>query len=180
MSRGPRAGESPRHLVVMGVSGSGKTTVAKELSGRLGYAFAEGDDFHPPANVKKMSEGIPLDDVDREPWLRGLAAWVREKHEQGVSTVMTCSALRRRYRDALRGGADNTCFVHLRVDRERLQQRTQSRRHFMPPSLLQSQLDSLEPLQPDEDGFTVEVTDEPAERVVQDVVERLDARPGAC
>lgn len=180
MSQGPRAGESPRHLVVMGVSGSGKTTVAKELSGRLGYAFAEGDDFHPPANVKKMSEGIPLDDVDREPWLRGLAAWVREKHEQGVSTVMTCSALRRRYRDALRGGADNTCFVHLHVDRERLQQRMQSRKHFMPPSLLQSQLDSLEPLQPDENGFTVEVTDEPAERVVQDVVERLDAGPGAC
>jgi carbohydrate kinase (thermoresistant glucokinase family) len=174
MSQGPRAGDGPaKHLVVMGVSGSGKTTVAKELAGRLGYEFAEGDDFHPQENVAKMSAGIPLDDSDRKPWLRGLADWVRHKHEQGVSTVMTCSALRRRYRDVLREGAADTCFVHLAVDRERLAQRMSSRKHFMPPSLLKSQLDSLEPLQADEEGFAVEVTDEPADRVVQEVIERL-------
>jgi carbohydrate kinase (thermoresistant glucokinase family) len=161
----------------MGVSGSGKTTVAKELAARLGYAFAEGDDFHPPANVQKMSAGVPLDDTDREPWLRGLATWVRERHDDGVSTVMTCSALRRRYRDVLRRGADTTFFVHLAVDRERLLQRMSGREHFMPASLLRSQLDALEPLQPDEDGVTVEVTDEPPDRVVQEVVDRLDAGP---
>jgi len=176
MSQRPRAtAGSVRHLVVMGVSGSGKTTVAKELAARLGYEFAEGDDFHPPANVEKMSAGVPLDDADRQPWLRGLADWARKRHQQGVSTVMTCSALRRRYRDVLREGAAGTCFVHLKVDRDRLVQRMSGRRHFMPPSLLDSQLDALEPLGPDEDGVTVEVTDEPAERVVQEVVERLKA-----
>ena len=175
----PARGASPRHLVVMGVSGSGKSTVAKELAARLGYEFAEGDDFHPPANVEKMSAGIPLDDADREPWLRGLAGWLREKHEQGISTVMTCSALRRRYRDTLRGGAGNVFFVHLHVDRERIEQRMSERKHFMPASLLKSQLDALEPLQPDEAGVTVEVTDEPPDRVLQQVVEQLDAQPDA-
>jgi len=164
---------SVRHLVVMGVSGSGKTTVAKELAARLGYEFVEGDDFHPPANVEKMSAGIPLDDADRQPWLRGLADWVRERHERGVSTVMTCSALRRCYRDVLREGADSTLFVHLMVDRDRLLQRMSGREHFMPASLLDSQLDALEPLAPDEDGVSVEVTDEPPDRVVTEVVERL-------
>jgi gluconokinase len=180
MGQEPRTPDgSPRHLVVMGVSGSGKTTVAKELAARLGYEFAEGDDFHPPANVKKMSAGVPLDDADREPWLHGLADWVRQRHEQHVSTVMTCSALRRRYRDVLRAAADNTFFVHLAVDPERLRQRMSSRKHFMPAALLKSQLAALEPLQPDEDGVTVEVTDEPPDRVVQEVVERLGDRPEA-
>jgi gluconokinase len=157
----------------MGVSGSGKTTVAEELSSRLGYEFVEGDDFHPPANVAKMSAGVPLDDTDREPWLRSLADWLRRRHAEGVSTVMTCSALRRRYRDVLREGAENTFFVHLAVDRERLLKRVAKRRHFMPASLLTSQLDTLEPLGPDEDGVTVEVTDEPPDRVVQEVVDKL-------
>jgi gluconokinase len=160
--------------VVMGVSGSGKTTVAKELAARLGYEFAEGDDFHPPENVEKMSAGIPLDDADREPWLRGLAAWLRERHEQGVSTVMTCSALRRRYRDVLRAAAADTCFVHLQVDRDRLLQRMSGRTHFMPATLLESQLAALEPLQPEEDGLVVEVTDQPPDRVADEVVGRLE------
>jgi gluconokinase len=158
----------------MGVSGSGKTTVAKELAARLGYEFAEGDDFHPPENVEKMSAGIPLDDADREPWLRGLAAWLRERHEQGVSTVMTCSALRRRYRDVLRAAAADTCFVHLQVDRDRLLQRMSGRTHFMPATLLESQLAALEPLQPEEDGLVVEVTDQPPDRVADEVVGRLE------
>jgi len=175
MSQRQRARDaSPRHLVVMGVSGSGKTTVAKGLAARLGYEFAEGDDFHPPRNVEKMSAGIPLDDADREPWLRGLAAWVREQDARGTATVMTCSALRRRYRDVLRDAADGTCFVHLHVDRDRLLQRMSGRTHFMPASLLQSQLDALEPLEPDEDGLVVEVTDQPPDRVLDEVLERLD------
>lgn len=174
MSQRPRARDaSVRHLVVMGVSGSGKTTVAKGLAARLGYEFAEGDDFHPPENVEKMSAGVPLDDADREPWLRGLAAWLRERDERGEATVMTCSALRRRYRDVIRAAADGTCFVHLDVDRDRLLQRMSGREHFMPASLLQSQLDALEPLEPDEDGLVVEVTDQPADRVVDEVADRL-------
>ena len=89
---------APQHLVVMGVAGVGKTTVAVQLARRLAYESAEGDDFHPPQNVQKMSAGVPLDDADRMPWLRALAGWMRAKHTEGISTVMTCSALRRRYR----------------------------------------------------------------------------------
>jgi gluconokinase len=161
-----------RHLVVMGVSGVGKTTVAVQLARRLQYEFAEADDFHPPENVEKMSAGIPLDDKDRMPWLRSLAAWTREQHEAGQSTVMTCSALRRRYRDVLRDGAADTYFVHLVGDQALLLQRMGKREHFMPPALLQSQFDALEPLQPDEQGVVVEVT-EPPERIVDKVVDEL-------
>jgi gluconokinase len=163
---------SPQHLVVMGVSGVGKTTVARQLSVRLELEFAEGDDFHPPANIAKMSAGVPLDDADRLPWLRALAGWVRERHRAGASTVMTCSALRRRYRDVLREGADNTYFVHLVGDRAMLLERMSGRQHFMPPALLTSQFDALEPLERDEAGVSVEVTD-PPERIVQKVVDQL-------
>ncbi|MDQ4085182.1 MAG: gluconokinase [Actinomycetota bacterium] len=165
-------GASPFHLVVMGVSGVGKTTVAKQLAVRLDYEFAEGDDFHPPANVAKMSAGTPLEDSDRLPWLRSLADWVGERHREGTSTVLTCSALRRRYRDVLREGADNTVFVHLVGDRALLLERMSGRQHFMPPALLTSQFDALEPLQADEAGVSVEVT-EPPEELVEEVVSRL-------
>jgi gluconokinase len=164
--------DTSRHLVVMGVSGVGKTTVAKLLAGRLGYEFAEGDDFHPPANVEKMSTGIPLDDEDRMPWLGALADWTRQQHAAGVSTVVTCSALRRRYRDVLRQGAPGTYFVHLVGAQSMLLERMGRRQHFMPPSLLQSQFDALEPLEPDEAGTAVEVTD-PPERIVDKVVDEL-------
>jgi gluconokinase len=163
---------SPRHLVVMGVSGVGKSTVAKQLAARLGYEFAEGDDFHPPANIAKMSAGKPLDDADRLPWLRSLAGWAGDRHRDGTSTVMTCSALRRRYRDVLREGADNTYFVHLVGDRAMLLERMSGRQHFMPPALLKSQFDALEPLEPDEAGVSVDVTD-PPEEIVEKVVARL-------
>lgn len=160
------------HLVVMGVSGVGKTTVAKLLAERIGYEFAEGDDFHPPENVEKMSSGIPLDDEDRQPWLRALADWTRKKHAAGSSTVVTCSALRRRYRDVLREGATGTYFVHLVGSQSVLLDRMGKRQHFMPPALLQSQFDALEPLEPDEEGVVVEVTD-PPERIVDKVVDDL-------
>jgi gluconokinase len=164
--------DGPAHLVVMGVSGVGKTTVAKLLAERIGYEFAEGDDFHPPENVEKMSSGIPLDDEDRQPWLRALADWTRRKRAAGSSTVVTCSALRRRYRDVLREGAPDTYFVHLVGSQSMLLDRMGKRQHFMPPALLQSQFDALEPLEPDEEGVVVEVTD-PPERIVDKVVDDL-------
>ena len=167
----------PRHLVVMGVSGVGKTTVAEQLAVRLEYEFAEGDDFHPPANIDKMSSGVALDDEDRWPWLRALADWVRERHQQGVSTVMTCSALRRSYRDVLREGAVNTFFVHLTGEQALLLERMAGRKHFMPPALLQSQFATLEGLEPDEPGITVDVTD-PPERIVAKVVDDLALESG--
>jgi gluconokinase len=163
---------SPRHLVVMGVSGVGKTTVAKLLASRLGYEFAEGDDFHPPENVEKMSSGEPLDDGDRMPWLRSLAGWMRQKSDIGTPTVVTCSALRRRYRDVLRDGAPGIYFVHLVGEQSMLLDRMGKRQHFMPPALLQSQFDALEPLEPDEEGVVVEVTG-PPERIVDKVIDEL-------
>jgi gluconokinase len=162
----------PQHLVVMGVSGSGKTTVAELLAQRLDYEFAEGDDFHPPANIEKMTAGVPLEDEDRLPWLRALADWVRERHGARQSTVMTCSALRRRYRDVLREGAEGTCFVHLVGSQEQILDRMGRRRHFMPPTLLQTQFAALEPLGDDEEGITVDVTASP-EEIVDVVVDKL-------
>ena len=157
------------HVVLMGVSGSGKSTVARALQERLGWDFAEGDDFHPQANVDKMAAGHPLSDEDRLPWLESLAAWTREQEEAGRSTLLSCSALRRNYRDILRRTGGRTVFVHLHGDKGVLLERMGEREHFMPPSLLESQLDTLEPLGDDEDGMVVDVEETPeeiAERVV--------------
>lgn len=147
---------SPVHLVVMGVSGTGKTTVAAALVDRLAWPYAEGDDFHPESNVAKMRIGRPLTDEDRLPWLEALAAWTANQHARGASTVLTCSALRRGARDLLRSGADGTLFCHLTGDKHELLGRMQGREHFFPPELLESQLDTLESLAPDEDGFVVD------------------------
>lgn len=153
-----------RHLVVMGVSGSGKSTVAVRLQERLGWPFAEGDDFHPPANVAKMSAGTPLHDEDRWPWLRALAGWIAEHDARGQSTVMTCSALRRVYRDVLRRGSRGVYFVHLVGEQTLLQERMGGREgHYMPLALLQSQLSTLEPLAPDEPGLVCDVSRAPEE-----------------
>ena len=160
---------STTHIVVMGVSGTGKTTVAKALTEQLDAVFAEGDDFHPPGNVEKMTAGTPLTDDDRWPWLRSLAAWTREQAEEGRSTVITCSALRRVYRDILRTGSAETFFVHLDAPEDVLLERMASRQHYMPPSLLRSQLDTLERLGADEHGVTVDSTRAP-EQVVDDAL----------
>jgi gluconokinase len=162
-----------RHLVVMGVSGSGKSTVAHAINDRLGWDFCEGDDLHPQANRDKMASGWPLTDDDRWPWLHALAEWTAERDRRGRATVLTCSALRRRYRDILRTGGEGTVFVHLVGDKGMLLERMQSREHFMPPSLLESQLDTLEPLAPDEAGVVVDVAN-PPKRIAAIVLAHLD------
>jgi gluconokinase len=163
-------------LVVMGVSGSGKTTVARAVAGRLGWLFAEGDDFHSAANVAKMSAGSPLTDDDRWPWLRSLADWIGEREAAGEDAVLTCSALKRSYRDLLDDGHPSVRFVHVTVNAETLRRRLEQRRgHYMPASLLDSQLAALEPLGPDEPGLTLPGDDEPDD-VVDDLISRLGAR----
>lgn len=155
-----------QHIVVMGVSGSGKTTVGEALAERLGWRFIEGDSFHPPENVAKMSAGIPLDDNDRAPWLRALAAEIAKDEAVGRPSVIGCSALKRAYRDILRSGARRVRFLHVHGERAVLADRLAHRGgHFFPPSLLDSQLATLEPLGPDEDGVVVDVALPTAEQV---------------
>lgn len=159
----------PLHVVVMGVSATGKSSVALRLAEELGWSFHEGDDHHPPHNIDKMASGAPLDHADRLPWLESLAALLAREHAAGRSSVLTCSALRRSYRDVLRSQVpeDSVFFVHLAADFEALHARMARRqRHFMPASLLQSQFETLEPLQPDELGVRVDVTP-PLEDVVE-------------
>src|SRR5918997_348280 len=147
---------APTCIVVMGVSGSGKSTVAAGLVERLGWEFAEGDDFHPPANVAKMRSGQPLDDDDRRPWLGALADWIGERERAGRSVVVTCSALKRSYRDLLRNGHPSVWFAHVTVDPDLLRERVAGRTgHYMPVSLLESQLAALEPLEDDEPGASI-------------------------
>jgi len=152
-----------RQVVVMGVSGVGKTTVAKGLSTVLGWTYAEGDAFHPEANVARMAAGTPLTDEDRWPWLETIGAWMSEEIADGRSAVVTCSALRRVYRDLLREGRPEVVFCHLTADPELIGERVSHRSdHYMPASLLPSQLAALEPLEPDEPGVEVSVAGEAA------------------
>ena len=153
----PETSRRTRHLVVMGVSGVGKSTVAERLAADLGLELAEGDTFHPAANVEKMSSGQALTDEDRWPWLEALADWTAARRTAGRDTVLTCSALKRAYRDVLRRGAADTYFVCLVGEESLLRERMESREHFMPASLLRSQLDTLEPLAPDERGAKIDV-----------------------
>lgn len=166
--------DAPVHLIVMGVAGSGKSTVAEAIQKALGWPFAEGDDFHPQSNVDKMSEGRPLTDGDRLPWLRALAEWTAERDAKGQSTIVTCSALKQAYRDELRKGG-RTIFVHLHGSKDILLERITGREdHFMPPELLESQLDTLEPFAPHEDSLPCDIANTP-EQIAQSVVDRLPA-----
>ena len=132
-------------LVLMGVAGSGKTTVGRRLADELGWTFVEGDDFHPAANVAKMHRGEPLDDADRAPWLHALRARIDELAASGRSAVVACSALKQSYRDVLADGRPEVRFVHLAVPAGVLADRLRHRTgHYMPASLLASQLDTLE------------------------------------
>lgn len=151
------------HLVVMGVSGTGKSTVGQALADRLGRPFLEGDALHPAENVVKMSAGFPLDDDDRWPWLRAVRDAMSAHAAQGTSSVVACSSLRRVYRDVLREADGRVRFVQLDVPADQLRDRMVHRTgHWMPPSLLESQLATLERLDPAEDGVVVPVAGPPA------------------
>ncbi|MEZ5726286.1 MAG: gluconokinase [Paracoccaceae bacterium] len=157
-----------QHIVVMGVSGAGKSTTGEALARHLGWPFIEGDAFHPAANVEKMHAGIPLNDADRDPWLHALAQELGRFEARGQSSVMGCSSLKRAYRDILRSGAPRVRFLMVHGSREVLVARLAGRQgHFFAPELLDSQLAALEPLQPDEDGKLVDMSLSIADQVAQ-------------
>jgi gluconokinase len=159
-------------VVLMGVSGSGKTEVGTRLARALGGEFAEGDDYHPPANVEKMRSGVPLDDGDRQPWLETLSREIGNWLDAGRAMVLACSALKQRYRDILKAGRPGVRFVHLAGDPALIRARLAGRRgHYMPASLLESQLAALE--EPD-DAITVSI-DAPPEAIVEQIVAALRA-----
>ncbi|WP_329122490.1 gluconokinase [Streptomyces sp. NBC_01353] len=152
----------PQVVVVMGVAGTGKTTIGPLVADALGVPYAEGDDFHPAANVAKMSAGIPLDDADRGPWLDAIGEWAHGR--EGNGGVVSSSALKRIYRDRLRAAAPGVVFLHLTGDRELIERRMNERKgHFMPTALLDSQFAALQPLQGDEAGVAVDVSGSPGE-----------------
>jgi carbohydrate kinase (thermoresistant glucokinase family) len=173
----PLSYAAPPVLVVMGVAGSGKSTVGRLVAAELGWDFGEGDALHPAANVAKMAAGTPLTDDDRKPWLARVRAWIDEHVAAGRPGVIACSALKRAYRDALRD--PHVVFVHLAGSRERLAARLAARQgHFMPATLLDSQLAALEPPGAGEQALTVDIAAPPAEqaRSIIDVIMRQPGR----
>lgn len=169
------AGVAGISLVVMGVSGSGKSTIGRAVADALSAPFVDGDDLHPAVNVAKMSAGIPLTDADREPWLRTVGRTLAAGGEAGM--VVACSALKRSYRDLIRSEAPGTVFAELDGAPELLAERMVRPGHFMPASLLDSQLATLEPLQPDEAGLRLDVAEPPAELVAA-IVNRVARHVG--
>jgi gluconokinase len=161
----------------MGPAGVGKTTTAQLLSERLGWPFAEGDRFHSQASIDRMKRGIPLGDAEREPWLARIRDWISEQAQEGLSVVVTCSALKRSYRDILRGAQSEVRFVQL-VAEENVVAARMTRRsgHYMPASLLPSQFAALESLQPDEAGVRI-TADRPPELVAAEALTLLDLHP---
>ncbi|MFE7859529.1 gluconokinase [Streptomyces sp. NPDC057403] len=166
---------TPHVVVVMGVAGTGKTTIGPLLAARLGVPYAEGDDFHPQANIAKMTAGVPLGDDDRWPWLDAIGAWAHGR--AGLGGVVSCSALKRSYRDRLRAAAPGVVFVHLAGDRALIEDRMSHRQgHFMPTALLDSQFATLQPLERDEAGVAVDVTGSP-EQITERAVKALADLP---
>ncbi|MFD8263817.1 gluconokinase [Streptomyces griseoluteus] len=164
---------TPQVVVVMGVAGTGKTTIGPLLAARLGVPYAEGDDFHPQANIDKMSAGTPLEDADRWPWLDAIGRWAHGR--SGLGGVVSSSALKRSYRDRLRAEAPGVVFVHLTGSRELIESRMSQRQgHFMPTALLDSQFATLQPLQADEAGVAVDVSGSP-EEITERAAEALAA-----
>ena len=159
--------------VIMGVAGSGKTTIGAQLARALGNPFVEGDDLHPRANVERMAHGIPLTDEDRRPWLLAIARRLHEAERSGSGIVVTCSALKRSYRDLLRSqGSADTRFVYLRGSRPTIAERLADRRgHFMPASLLDSQFAALEEPGPDENASVCDISESP-DAIVANLVQQ--------
>jgi len=149
-----RSGQTLTVIIVMGVCGCGKSTLAMELADLLGWTYVEGDDLHPAQNIQAMSKGTALTDEMRQPWLAAIAKEINRSRGQGAGVVVSCSALKKSYRRTLLGGREGAAFVHLDLDRETLAQRMAARtRHFMPAALLDSQLKTLEPLDHSEPGL---------------------------
>jgi gluconokinase len=166
-------GKLPCALIVMGVSGSGKSTIAEALAARLGWRFEDGDAFHPQSNVDKMSAGHPLTDDDRWPWLQAIADEIDKVEAAGGRLVIACSALKRVYRDVLVHGRGDVRIVYLDGSKDLIGRRMQSRKgHFMPPTLLDSQFKTLEPPSPDEDPVIVSI-DASVDHIVDAIVEKL-------
>jgi gluconokinase len=160
-------------LVVMGVSGCGKSTIAAMLAQRLGWIYEDGDWFHPQANVEKMHHGEPLDDADRLPWLRAIADWIDATRLNGQHGIVACSALKRAYRDILVGKHPNVRIVYLKGDRDLIARRIAARAdHFMPPALLDSQFAALEEPTADERPIVVSIVPHPRE-IVETIVRKL-------
>jgi gluconokinase len=160
-------------IVVMGVEGSGKTTVASAVARRLGWPFEEGDALHPPANIAKMHAGRPLTDADRRPWLEAVAAWVEARLDSGENGVITCSALKRAYREVIDRRGHGVVFVYLRGSRDTIAARLAGRQgHFMPAALLESQLASLEPPAAGEPAITVDIG-RPPDAIADEIITRL-------
>jgi gluconokinase len=173
----PTLGRPPAAAVVMGVSGSGKTTIGKALAERFGWEFVDGDDLHPASNVAKMHAAQPLDDDDRAPWLDAIAGRIDAWHERGVSGVVTCSALKRRYRQRIVGVRSWVRLIYLDGSRELIAERLAARRgHFMPASLLDSQFAALEPPAPDEHAIAAPI-DRPVAAIVDAIVTALSSPP---
>ncbi|MFF2662880.1 gluconokinase [Kitasatospora sp. NPDC058032] len=169
---GPVGGRHGPCVVVIGVSGTGKTTVARLLAERLAVPFADADDFHRPADIARMAAGVPLDDAVRRPWLEAVGRWLGEREARGSGCALACSALKRRYRDILRAACPGAVFLHLTAGHDLLAERIGRRSgHFMPRSLLESQLAVLEPLEPDERGATMDAG--PPPEVVADAAADL-------
>jgi carbohydrate kinase (thermoresistant glucokinase family) len=162
---------SPTILVIMGVSGTGKTTVSRALAAKLGWTFEEGDSLHPEANIQKMHAGIPLTDADREPWLMAVAAWIDNQRARRLCGIITCSALKRSYRDIIIGNRTNVRLVYLRGSAAVVAERLSRRHgHFMPASLLQSQFDTLEEPGPDEDPVIIDIGP-PNDQIVDQIIQ---------
>jgi gluconokinase len=162
-------------LIAMGVSGAGKSRIGEMLAERLHCPFTDGDAFHSAANKEKMHKGIPLTDDDRWPWLKTIRAAIEEKQRAGETAVFTCSSLKRSYRDVLREGDKDVCFVYLQGTMETLKERLTTRTgHFFDPSLLQSQLDTLE--EPGDDEAITESIELTPEQIVDNVLEKLKTR----
>jgi gluconokinase len=176
MQPDPPAG-SPFVVVIMGVSGVGKSTIASMLAHRLHWIYEDGDWFHPKSNVEKMHAGVPLTDEDRWPWLHAIAAWIDATRRIGNHGVIACSALKRAYRDILVGERRDVQIVYLKGDRELIARRLAARDgHFMPPSLLDSQFAALEEPQADEHAIVVSIVPHPRE-IIENIVREL-ARAG--